>query len=95
MPKQKWFHPKRETGWREDSSTRARRRTVYEHTKSGAEGRYARLLLAERQMFALAHVNEGPKGDPGTRMKAEADGEYFKRQREKMKRKAKRKYRYE
>lgn len=83
MTKKKWFHPKRETGWKEESSARVRRRNVYEHTKDEASGRYGRLLLAEQQMYALSHVTT----DPGTKMKAESDAKYFKRKREKMRKK--------
>jgi len=81
MTKKKWFHPKRETGWKEESSARIRRANVYGHTVNEASGRYGRLLLAEQQMFALSNVTT----DPGTKMKAESDAKYFKRKREKMK----------
>lgn len=83
MTKKKWFKPKRETGWKEDSSARVRRAEVYGHTLNEANGRYARLLLSEQQMYALSHVTT----DPGTKMKAESDARYFKRKREKMRKK--------
>lgn len=80
MSKEKWFHPKRESGWEKGMSERARRRIVYENTKDEATGRYARLLLAEEQMNGLAHVQK----DPETKRKALSDASYFKRQRERI-----------
>jgi len=56
MTKEKWFHPKRHTGWEKDLSQKTRRNIVYRNTKNEAEGKNGRLLLAERQMNALANV---------------------------------------
>ena len=85
--KQKWFRPKQESGWHKDLSEKTRRNIIYRNTADDFAGKYERNLLAEQQLNALANVTK----DKETKQKALKDAEFFKRRRESMKRKSKKK----
>ena len=85
--KNKWFKPKQESGWHKDLSEKTRWNIIYRNTSDDFKGKYERNLLAEQQLNALANVTK----DKETKRKAESDAEYFKRRREAIKRKNKKK----
>lgn len=72
MKKEKWFHPRRETGWKKTMNPNTRRVMLYSATDSHLS-QYERNIQAGHMIRALANVTE----DKETKKKAEGDAKYF------------------
>lgn len=68
----RWFHPRKETGWRKDQEEETRRRHLMDSTDH-RRGLHDRRVEAGRRAQALANVTQ----DGETRRAAEADAGYF------------------
>jgi len=69
---ERWFHPRKHTGWKKEQSAETRRKHLWAYT----DKRYTlhkRYVQAARKILALANVTQ----DPETRKKARADADYF------------------
>lgn len=73
MAKQeKWFHPRRETGWKKTMNPKTRREKIYSATDRKLS-QYERNIQASRMIQSLANVTK----DKETRKKALGDANYF------------------
>jgi len=70
--KNKWFHPKKHTGWRKTQKASTRRFRLLDSTDK-RKSMHNRYLEAGRKAQALANVTE----DSETKRKAKSDAEYF------------------
>jgi len=70
--KDKWFHPKRESGWKKSMNPNTRRSMLYRATDRKLS-QYERNIQAGRMIKSLANVTK----DKETKKKAEGDANYF------------------
>lgn len=72
VKKQKWFHPRRESGWKKTMNPKTRRDMIYRASDRHLS-QYERNIQAGRMIKSLANVTK----DKETKKKADGDAKYF------------------
>ena len=70
--KEKWFHPRRESGWKKTMNPKTRRDILYTATDRKLS-QYERNIQAGRMIQSLANVTK----DNETKKRAKGDSNYF------------------